>query len=107
MVGCFIKDGNGHHLTSIQFPLRDDRRQSFQVSILNNSISSSFPSCPTTEPVDFSRAESTRRLVGKSLDDKDLLSDDHITSDDEDDMDDEGSETSEVDIVGDGKSYML
>lgn len=103
-------------------------KEIFQVRLLIRFIDFSFflHILATAEPVDFSRAESTarggddydkhrhqqrRRVLGKSLHDKERLSDDHITSDDEDDEedmeDDEGSETSEVDIVGDGKSYIL
>lgn len=104
----------------------DTAKEIFQVRLLIRFIDFSFflHILATAEPVDFSRAESTarggddydkhqqrRRVLGKSLHDKERLSDDHITSDDEDDEedmeDDEGSETSEVDIVGDGKSYIL
>lgn len=63
--------------------------------------------------MDFSRGDSRwtandydKRRLRKSLGEKETLSDDHITSDDDED-DDDGSETSDVDIVGDGKSYIL
>lgn len=66
--------------------------------------------------MDFSRGDTRgttandydKRRPRKSFGEKEALSDDHITSDDDDDEDDdEGSETSDVDIVGDGKSYIL
>lgn len=46
--------------------------------------------------------------MDKNLGDKELLSDDHGSSDEDEDGDDDGgSDTSDVDIVGDGKSYIL
>lgn len=44
--------------------------------------------------------------MDKNLGDKELLSD-GSSDEDEDGDDDGGSDTSDVDIVGDGKSYIL
>lgn len=73
------------------------------LSLPFNNIHNSIPFA--VEPVDFSRDFAKRGGGdGKSLTGKELFSDDHTSDDDDEDLEDDESD---VDIVGDGKNYIV